>query len=87
MEFWTTSIGLSKMRPMPGGLADGYENYVRGAIEAERLGFDGYGSGEHHFMYDEFIPLPLQALAAAAAVTSRVRLSTNAMLLPKVSLT
>lgn len=82
MEFWTTSIGLSKMRPMPGALADGYDAYVRGAIEAESLGFDGYGSGEHHFMYDEFIPLPLQALAAAAAVTHRVRLSTNAMLLP-----
>jgi len=82
MEFWTTSIGLSKMRPMPNALADGYESYVNAAVEAERLGFDGYGSGEHHFMYDEFIPLPLQALAAAAAVTSRVRLCTNAMLLP-----
>jgi alkanesulfonate monooxygenase SsuD/methylene tetrahydromethanopterin reductase-like flavin-dependent oxidoreductase (luciferase family) len=82
MEFWTTSIGLSKMRPMPNALADGYANYVNDAVEAERMGFDGYGSGEHHFMYDEFIPLPLQALAAAAAVTSRVRLSTNAMLLP-----
>jgi alkanesulfonate monooxygenase SsuD/methylene tetrahydromethanopterin reductase-like flavin-dependent oxidoreductase (luciferase family) len=82
MEFWTTSIGLSKMRPMPNALADGYANYVNDAVEAERLGFDGYGSGEHHFMYDEFIPLPVQALAAAAAVTSRVRLSTNAMLLP-----
>jgi alkanesulfonate monooxygenase SsuD/methylene tetrahydromethanopterin reductase-like flavin-dependent oxidoreductase (luciferase family) len=70
------------MRPMPNALADGYESYVNDAVEAERLGFDGYGSGEHHFMYDEFIPLPLQALAAAAAVTSKVRLSTNAMLLP-----
>ena len=82
MEFWTTSLGLSKMRPMPNALADGFEGYVNDAVEVERLGFDGYGSGEHHFMYDEFIPLPLQALAAVAAVTSKVRLSTNAMLLP-----
>jgi alkanesulfonate monooxygenase SsuD/methylene tetrahydromethanopterin reductase-like flavin-dependent oxidoreductase (luciferase family) len=82
MEIWTTSVGLSKMRPMPNALADGYAKFADDAAEAERLGFDGYGSGEHHFMYDEFIPLPLQALAAAAAVTSRIRLSTNAMLLP-----
>ncbi|MDP6978076.1 MAG: LLM class flavin-dependent oxidoreductase [Myxococcota bacterium] len=82
MEFWTTSIGLSKMRPMPSSLADGFANFIEGAKKAEALGFDGYGSGEHHFMYDEFIPIPLQAMAAAAAVTERVRLSTNAMLLP-----
>jgi len=82
MEFWTTSLGLSKMRPMPNALADGYENFVNGAVKAEKWGFDGYGSGEHHFMYDEFIPIPLQAMAAAAAATSTIRLCTNAMLLP-----
>ncbi len=82
MEFWTTSLGLSKMRPMPNALADGYENFVNGAVKAEKLGFDGYGSGEHHFMYDEFIPIPLQAMAAVAAATSKIRLCTNAMLLP-----
>lgn len=82
MEFWTTSLGLSKMRPMPNALADGFENFVAGAVKAEALGFTGYGSGEHHFMYDEFIPIPLQAMAAAAAVTSTIRLCTNAMLLP-----
>jgi alkanesulfonate monooxygenase SsuD/methylene tetrahydromethanopterin reductase-like flavin-dependent oxidoreductase (luciferase family) len=82
MEFWTTSLGVAKMRPMPGALTDGYENFVRDALKAEELGFDGYGSGEHHFMYDEFMPIPLQAVAAAAAATSRIRLVTNAMLLP-----
>ncbi|MCP5042708.1 MAG: LLM class flavin-dependent oxidoreductase, partial [bacterium] len=64
MEFWTTSLGLSKMRPMPNALPDGFANFVSGAVKAEELGFDGYGSGEHHFMYDEFIPIPLQAMAA-----------------------
>ncbi|MAE95945.1 MAG: hypothetical protein CL910_14910 [Deltaproteobacteria bacterium] len=82
MEFWTTSIGVAKMRPMPSALGAGYENFVRDAVQAEALGFDGFGSGEHHFMYDEFMPLPLQAAAAVAAATSRIRLSTNAMLLP-----
>lgn len=82
MQFWTTSIGTAKMRPMPSALGDGYEKYVNDAIEAERLGFDGYGSGEHHFMYDEFMPIPLQAVASIAAVTTKLRLSTSAMLLP-----
>lgn len=82
MQFWTTSIGTAKMRPMPSSLADGYDKFVNDAVEAERLGFDGYGSGEHHFMYDEFMPIPLQAMAAVAAATSKLRLSTSAMLLP-----
>jgi alkanesulfonate monooxygenase SsuD/methylene tetrahydromethanopterin reductase-like flavin-dependent oxidoreductase (luciferase family) len=82
MQFWTTSIGTAKMRPMPSALGDGYEKYVNDAIEAEQLGFDGYGSGEHHFMYDEFMPIPLQAVAAVASVTTKLRLSTSAMLLP-----
>ncbi|MBW2397869.1 MAG: LLM class flavin-dependent oxidoreductase [Deltaproteobacteria bacterium] len=82
MEFWTTSIGIAKMRPIPNALGDGYDKFVNDAAEAEALGFDGYGSGEHHFMYDEFMPLPLQAMAAVAAKTSKIRLSTNAMLLP-----
>jgi hypothetical protein len=82
MEFWTTSIGTAKMRPMPNALGSGYEKFVNDAIEAERLGFDGYGSGEHHFMYDEFMPIPLQAVAAVASVTTKMRLATSAMLLP-----
>jgi alkanesulfonate monooxygenase SsuD/methylene tetrahydromethanopterin reductase-like flavin-dependent oxidoreductase (luciferase family) len=82
MEFWTTSLGTAKLRPMPSALADGYERFVDDAVEAERLGFDGYGSGEHHFMYDEFMPIPLQAMAAVAAATRTIRLGTSAMLLP-----
>jgi alkanesulfonate monooxygenase SsuD/methylene tetrahydromethanopterin reductase-like flavin-dependent oxidoreductase (luciferase family) len=82
MEFWTTSLGTAKLRPMPSALAGGYEKFVDDAVEAERLGFDGYGSGEHHFMYDEFMPIPLQAMAAVAAATSKIRLGTSAMLLP-----
>jgi probable F420-dependent oxidoreductase len=75
-------MGLFKVRAMPGALADGYDGYVREAKEAEALGFDGYLAPEHHFMYDGFMPVPLLALAAAASVTSRIRLVTGAMLLP-----
>lgn len=80
MEFWTGG-GMAKNRLAPTALADNFDSYVRGAEEAEKLGFDGYSSSEHHFMYDSFLPFPLEALAAAAAVTSKIRLVTGVMLL------
>ena len=82
MEFWTGGAGLSKLRAMPASLADSYDAYMGGAKYAESLGYDGYLASEHHFMYDGFIPVPLQALAAIAAETSTIRLVTGAMLLP-----
>ncbi len=82
MEFWTGGAGTAKVRAMPGALADAYVGYLAGAEEAESLGFDAYGASEHHFMYDGFLPVPLQALAAVASVTSSIRLVTGAMLLP-----
>jgi alkanesulfonate monooxygenase SsuD/methylene tetrahydromethanopterin reductase-like flavin-dependent oxidoreductase (luciferase family) len=81
MEFWTGAMGVARMRTMPGSLADGYDTFVRDAVDAEAFGFSAYGAPEHHFMYDGFLPLPLQALAAAAAVTSKIRLVTGAMLM------
>ncbi len=81
MEFWTACNGLTKLRPMPVNLADFYDSWIQDVIRAEELGFDGINAPEHHFMYDGFIPSPLQALSAAAAVTSKVRLATGAMLL------
>lgn len=80
MEFWTGAMGITKMRTMPSSLADGYDVFVNDAVHAESLGFDAYGAPEHHFTYDGFLPFPLEALAAAAAVTSKIRLVTGAML-------
>lgn len=80
MEFWTGGGSLWKPRLFPAPLAAGYEANIREAAVAEQLGFDGYGAPEHHFMYDGFLTIPLQALAAAAAVTSRLKLRTGAML-------
>lgn len=82
MEFWTSGTGTTRVRAFPGSFAGGFDDYVRGAQEAEALGYDAYGASEHHFMYDGFMPLPLQALAAAAAATSTIRLVTGALLLP-----
>jgi alkanesulfonate monooxygenase SsuD/methylene tetrahydromethanopterin reductase-like flavin-dependent oxidoreductase (luciferase family) len=82
MEFWTGAGGGGKNRMTPGAIANGYETAAESAATAERMGFDGVSAAEHHFMYDAFMPQPLQALAAAAAATSKVRLLTGAMLLP-----
>ena len=82
MEFWTSGTGVTRVRAFPSSLANGYDEYVRAAQEAETLGYDAYGASEHHFMYDGFMPVPLQALAAAAAVTTKIKLITGAMLLP-----
>lgn len=81
MEFWTACNGLTKIRPMPNSLADFYDVWIQDVKRAEELGFDGINAPEHHFMYDGFINSPLQALCAAAAVTSKIRLATGAMLL------
>ncbi|MFC5747448.1 LLM class flavin-dependent oxidoreductase [Actinomadura rugatobispora] len=45
---------------------------------AEQLGFDDVWVGEHHFVEDGWLPSPLAAAAAIAAVTSRVEIGTNA---------
>lgn len=81
MEFWTGAMGITKMRLMPSALADGYDTFVQDAKAAEEMGFDAYGAPEHHFTYDAFLPFPLQALAAAAAATTKIRLVTGAMLM------
>lgn len=82
MEFWTSGGVVSKNRKMPEAFANGFAAAAEMAAKAEQLGFDGVSAAEHHFMYDAFMPQPLQAMAAAAASTERVRLLTGAMLLP-----
>ena len=43
----------------------------------EDLGYHGIHVTEHHFQNDGFLPSPLLGLAAAAALTRRVKLATN----------
>jgi alkanesulfonate monooxygenase SsuD/methylene tetrahydromethanopterin reductase-like flavin-dependent oxidoreductase (luciferase family) len=81
MEFWTGAMGITKMRLLPSSLNDGYDTFVSDAVAAEAMGFAAYGAPEHHFTYDAFLPFPLQALAAAAAATSTIKLVTGAMLM------
>jgi len=82
MEFWTSFAGQMVLRGAATSVTENYDRFVNSAVNAERLGFDGVVASEHHFEYNRFLPSPLQALAAAAAATSRIRLITGAMLLP-----
>jgi len=49
---------------------------------ADELGYDHVWITEHHFVDDGYMPSPLVVSAAIAAVTERIRISQDVMLLP-----
>ncbi len=59
-----------------------YRDFLSEAALAERLGFHALYVGEHHFAPDGWCPSPVTALASAAAVTSRMKLGTDIIVLP-----
>lgn len=69
----------------PPGSSVGHERLYEAAIEqivdAERRGYEWVNLTEHHVAADGYLPATLTMLAAVAAVTSRIRLSTGMLLL------
>jgi alkanesulfonate monooxygenase SsuD/methylene tetrahydromethanopterin reductase-like flavin-dependent oxidoreductase (luciferase family) len=57
-------------------------DYLDEAVDAERLGWDGYFATEHHFDGWTLIPQPNIFLAALAMRTSRMRLGQGVQVLP-----
>jgi probable F420-dependent oxidoreductase len=62
--------------------ADAVRDFVAVAPELEQLGYDSLQVTEHHFQADGHNPSPLMLLSAAAAVTERITLGTNVLLVP-----
>jgi alkanesulfonate monooxygenase SsuD/methylene tetrahydromethanopterin reductase-like flavin-dependent oxidoreductase (luciferase family) len=59
-----------------------YKDEIALAILAEDLGYDSVWATEHHFTHFQITPDPLQILTYIAAQTSKVKLGTDAVILP-----
>ena len=81
MRFGLT-FGLVQVPGMPLTWQQAAADMVGGAREAEELGYDAVHMVEHHFQPDGYNPSPLLTLASVAAVTERVALGTNILLVP-----
>ncbi|MDP7981750.1 MAG: LLM class flavin-dependent oxidoreductase [Conexivisphaerales archaeon] len=65
-----------------GKWSEEYRAFLDEAALADGLGLSGIYVGEHHFSEDGWCPSPFVALGAAAAVTRRLRLVTDIVVLP-----